>query len=299
MRWYVEAIKRTLGFINGHPLARKHLLRAYFRFFIWQVKLRLNKDLQKVRFIGNTHFLAKKGLTGITGNIYAGLHEFPDMSFLIHFLTPEDVFFDVGANVGSYTILASGVCGARSLSFEPVPETFNILKKNVESNRLTHLVKTENRGVGGQSAMLKFSAKEDTTNHVIAFDENESNYVEVPVTDLNSFYPEYKPALIKIDVEGFETEVLNGGDSLLDDDRLKAIIIELNGSGLRYGFSDRDIHTKLASKNFKPYSYNPFNRYLEEMETFGKFNTIYIRDIESVIIKIKKAKSFKVFNEII
>ena len=295
----MEAIKRTFRFINGHPLARKHLIKAYLRFFSWQIRLRFNNDLQKVRFIGNTHFLAKRGLTGITGNIYAGLHEFSDMGFLLHFLTPEDVFFDVGANVGSYTILASGVCGARSLCFEPVPETYNILKKNVESNQLAHLVKIENKGVGSRSGTLKFSAKEDTTNHVITSDENESDYVEVPVTNLNRFYPQYKPALIKIDVEGFETEVLNGSDSILDDDGLKAIIIELNGSGSRYGFSDPDIHLKLLSKNFKPYSYNPFNRHLEEMKSFGNFNTIYIRDFENVIIKIKEAKSFKVFNEAI
>ncbi|RZK36079.1 MAG: FkbM family methyltransferase [Pedobacter sp.] len=293
----MKSIKRTFGFINKHPLAQKHLFRAYFKFIMWQTRFLLKKDLQPVKFIGNTLFLAKRGLTGVTGNIYTGLHEFYDMGFLLHFLRPEDLFFDIGANVGSYTILASGVCGAKTLSFEPLPETFSILRKNVALNRLENLVKLENKGIGSQPDMLKFSANEDTTNHVIAADEKGASYIEVPVTDLNSYYPNYQPTLIKIDVEGFETEVLNGGEKILDDEKLKAIIIELNGSGGRYGYSDHEIHLKLLTKNFKPYSYQPFERSLKELDRYGNFNTIYIRDLETVTAKVKAAKSFHAFNE--
>lgn len=127
------------------------------------------------------------------------------MSFTIwvptSFLKPEDVFFDIGANVGSYTMLALGVCGAKTLSFEPLPETFSILQKNVALNRLESLVRLEIKGIGSQPSMLKFSANEDTTNHVIAADETGASYIEVPVTDLNIYYPNNQPTLIKTDVE--------------------------------------------------------------------------------------------------
>jgi hypothetical protein len=43
----------------------------------------------------------------MSGNIYAGLHEFGDMAFVLHFLRAGDLFADVGANIGSYTVLAS------------------------------------------------------------------------------------------------------------------------------------------------------------------------------------------------
>ncbi|RZK39266.1 MAG: FkbM family methyltransferase [Pedobacter sp.] len=295
----MQSVNRTFGFINQHPLAQKHLFMAYLKFITWQIRLLFKKDLQPVKFIGNTHFLAKKGLTGVTGNIYTGLHEFYDMGFLLHFLKPNDVFFDVGANVGSYTILASGVCGAKTFSFEPLPETFSILQKNVALNRLESLVRLENKGIGSQPGILKFSANEDTTNHVIAADETGASYIEVPVTDLNCYYPNDQPTLIKIDVEGFETEVLNGGEKILDDERLMAIIIELNGSGGRYGYSDHEIHLRLLAKNFKPYSYHPLERSLKELDRYGNFNTIYIRDLKTVTAKVKAAKSFHVFNETI
>jgi len=43
-----------------------------------------------------------------------------DMGFLLHFLRKDDLFLDVGANIGSYTVLAGGAVGAKSISFEPV-----------------------------------------------------------------------------------------------------------------------------------------------------------------------------------
>lgn len=54
-------------------------------------------------------------MTGATGNIYVGLHEFEDMAFLLHVLRRTDLFVDVGANIGSYTILAGGAAGAKLL----------------------------------------------------------------------------------------------------------------------------------------------------------------------------------------
>ena len=63
-------------------------------------------------------------MTGITGNIYAGLHEFADMAFVLHFLRGRRPVRRCGrANVGSYTILVSGVVGCRTIAFEPDPIT--------------------------------------------------------------------------------------------------------------------------------------------------------------------------------
>ena len=53
-------------------------------------------------------------------NIYRGLFEYEDMLFLLHALRPENIFVDVGANVGAYTILSSKVVNAKSVAFEPM-----------------------------------------------------------------------------------------------------------------------------------------------------------------------------------
>lgn len=293
----MSAFKRTFGFIHRHPLASRHLFLAYFKWANWQIKSRLKPGLHKVRFIGQTYFLAKRRLTGITGNIYTGLHEFEEMGFLLHFLRPGDIFFDVGANVGAYTLLASAVCKAKSFAFEPAPSTFGLLKSNIMLNEIEHLVVLANKVAGKEKGSCPFSANEDTTNHVVTDKEENGHTIQVPVVALDDYYPAAKPVLIKIDVEGFETDVINGAHQILTDSSLKAIIIELIGGGARYGYNEEEIHKKLLSFKFKAYRYYPLERKIMETEKLGESNTIYLRDPDFVLHRIKDAKPFSLFNQ--
>ncbi|WPU98360.1 FkbM family methyltransferase [Mucilaginibacter sp. cycad4] len=294
----MNAIKRTLGFILSHPLGKKHPVKAIWRFVWWQVQSRLSKSKFIVKpFIGDVRFYAAKRLSGITGNIYTGLHEFHDMAFLLHFLKPGDTFFDIGANVGSYTLLASGITKANSVTLEPVKATFDILSRNIMLNNLQDKVKLINAGAGAAAGMIKFSADEDTGNHVVSEDETGKKTVEVPLITIDSLPDEYQPMLIKIDVEGFETEVLKGMTTILDSPALKAIIIELNGSGARYGFKDIDIHNLLLSKSFNAYYYDPFKRQLKSAPSYGTHNTIYCRDLSFVRDRVENAGAFKIMGE--
>lgn len=105
------------------------------------------------------------------------------------------------------------------------------------------------------------------------------------------------PILLKIDVEGFETEVLKGATNTISNENLKAIIIELNGSGLRYGCDEKLVHEKLMALDFYPYSYNPETKALDLLDGFGSLNTIYIRDIDFVKERVQTASKFKVLNQ--
>ena len=285
--------------IAKHPLAKRHKITAYFTFFRWQLSQIIFPGIRKVKFIGDTYLLANKGMTGATGNIYCGLHEFEDMGFLLHFLSSEDTFIDIGANIGSYTILASGVCGAKTIAFEPVPETFVYLENNIKVNGIAHLVSTHNEAVGAAAGKLKFTSGLDTVNHVLSGNEIcGSKVIEVNVNTLDSkLENNHSTLLVKIDAEGFETEVLNGMERTLNDKLLKAIIIELNGSGMRYGYSDKNIHAKLLANNFLPYQYDPFTRKLSSLNTFLETNTIYLRDYLFVEQRVTSAKKITVFSE--
>jgi FkbM family methyltransferase len=286
-------------FISTHPLGSRHTLLSISKFLRWQIAQFLKPGERQVVFTNKTSLLVKKGMTGATGNIYLGLHEFDDMGFLLHFLRPQDTFFDIGANVGSYTVLASGHCGAKTFSFEPIPTTCNALHKNIEVNKIGHLVTAKNVGLGNEESILRFTKSMDTVNHVIA-DGNSANEesLEVKVITGDSILKETEcPALIKIDVEGFETPVLNGMDNILNNKNLKAIIIELNGSGFRYGFDEMEIHKKLLVLNFNAYNYNPFTRKLIAQDTYGNANTIYLRDIKFVQERLASAEKINIFSE--
>lgn len=219
------------------------------------------------------------------------------MGFLLHFLRKDDVFFDVGANVGAYTLLASGVKKAKSIAFEPSKNTNQLLRNNIALNNLQQVVNCMEVGVGAKEKTLWFTENEDTTNHVL--NEPEKNSDKIEIIPLDSFYPNFTPTLIKIDVEGFEAEVLSGSQNILKSNELKAIIIELNGSGLRYGYEDNDIHETLLKAGFLPYAYNPFKRSLELLRIYGAYNTLYIKDFAFVSERISTAEPFNVFNETI
>ncbi len=297
----MEKFKRTFGFILKHPLAKKHPVEAIIRLLIWQVQTNANPSKLFIKkFLPGLHFFARKGLTGITGNIYTGLHEFNDMGFLLHFLRPGDIFFDVGANVGSYTLLASGICRAKTIAIEASENTAAITQKNIDLNQLKDKVILMNAAAGAQKGTLTFSKNEDTTNHIISADEQTNTDVEtVKVISVDSLTLTEGPALIKIDVEGFETEVLRGMVNTLQQPSLKAIIIELNGSGARYGFNEEQIHQTLLLNNFKPHQYNPFERELSMLSSFGNYNTIYCRDIEFINQRVHTARAFKIMSETI
>ena len=285
--------------VNKHPLASKHKLKAYFNFFNWQITQAVKPRLRRISFVGNTSLLVKKGMTGATGNIYFGLHEFEEMSFLLHFLNEADTFYDVGANIGSYTILAAGVCGAKVCSFEPVPNTFQFLKENVSVNKLNESVTPYMVAVGAGKGIIKITDTFDTVNHVVEDNwVNQNAGIDVPVISLDDVATKDYPALIKIDVEGYETEVLNGMNAILKESTLKAIIIELNGSGNRYGYHEDLIHEKLLKHAFLPYTYDGFDRKLILLNHYRNLNTIYIRDIEIVQQRLKNSPLVKIFNRI-
>lgn len=106
--------------------------------------------------------------------------------------------------------------------------------------------------------------------------DEDTDITEVPVDTLDNTLAGETPALIKIDVEGFETEVLNGAASILASPGLKAIIIELNGAGNRYGFDDKDIHRLLLNHGFKTMQYTPFARELKYAQLNTEHKTLYL-----------------------
>jgi FkbM family methyltransferase len=288
----VREIKQVLNFLSHHPIARRRRLRCFTTYLGFQFTQRISPKTRRYKFVNDTVLLAKRGAHGLTGNIYAGLAEFSDMSFLLHVLQPGDRFADVGSNAGVYSILASGVRGAESWAFEPVPRTLEMLKENVLANDLGGLVHVVNKGLGERPGVLRFTVTLDSVNHVVV-DGSEEVGIEVEVSTLDNEVTDAID-LMKLDVEGFELPVLRGGKKILEDRSLKAVIVELNGSGKRYGYNDRDIHNFLLAMEFRPYGYEPFGRHLVKLQTFNDDgNTLYLRDMQWVEGRIREAEPFR------
>lgn len=291
---------KTIKTILRHPLNQQNKLSALMTFFKRGVVIRLHHHPMVYPFLENTSLVVEKGMSSAELQIYTGLYDLHEMLFLTHYLRPGDTFVDVGANVGVYTLLAAGVAGANAVSFEPIPSTFAKLSRNVAYNVLTDRVDLRNLGVGDKEETLVFTNNLDATNHVVS-DENElaGATTKVPVDTLDHLLTGKKANFLKIDVEGFEANVINGAPGTLGSPDLKVIIMETNGLSDQYEFGQNYLHNKLLSLGFAPYSYDAFKRSLQEISTTGAQNTIYLRDPGFVKERIQSARKIRFRNMLI
>jgi FkbM family methyltransferase len=279
------AIINIANFIATHPLTRDQKLRALGRFVRWQAQSRLQREVI-VPWIEGTLLAVRRGMAGATGNIYCGLHEFEDMAFLLHFLRPEDAFADIGANIGSYTVLASGVCRAKSFAFEPDPTTFAALSRNIALNRLNAIVDCRECALGSQVGKIDLTVGLDTVNRVVTDKTGPTRVVAMDTLD-NGLAGE-RPSLIKLDVEGFESEVLKGAGRTLSCYELKAVITE-----------DRSpaVTSALQAAGFVEHSYDPFTRKLDtEQRRHQRQNSLFVRDHDFVQQRLIGATRVRILN---
>jgi FkbM family methyltransferase len=279
-----------------HPLTRPRPLAAFARFLCWQALSRIDRGVHIRPFVNGTKLAIRHGMHAATANIYVGLMEFEEMGFALHLLRSGDLFVDVGANVGTYCVIASGACQARTLAVEPNPATLAALERNVELNGLGPLVRIERMAAGAQAGAVSITTSLDSLNHVADAGETAPT-VTVAVDTLDHLLGHDVPILIKIDVEGYESAVLEGAQRLLADPGLKALIVELNGSGARYGAADAAIHASLIGQGFAPCRYDPRARRLDPMPSFGTHNTIYVRDMAFVVERLANAPAFTVLGQ--
>lgn len=245
-----------------------------------------------VEFPNRTRLLVSPRMKGAAHYIAPRLCEFEEMAFVAHFLRPGQLFVDVGANVGAFTILASGVAGARTIAFEASPDTFEMLVRNIRLNGLEGRAKAVHAAVGRDEGVTQFSIGLGTENYV-ARDVAAGKSVTVKMTTLDKELAETPPDLLKVDVEGFETEVFAGASKTLRYSGLQAIIIERNNMGARYGFDEAPLHREIQQRGFLPCGYNPFTRCLSAVADGTRQNIIYARDIAAANAKLQTAPAFR------
>lgn len=298
---YLRRMNSSLRYISSHPLSKDHVRSAYLRYFTFYFFQLINGNSpRKFTLLENVKYFASIGEAGIVGNIYTGLDDFEEMAFLLHFLKSEDLFIDVGANVGVYSLIASGICRSKSIAIEPIPLTFDKLKANIKLNGLEKLVECQNVGLGPEEAVLNFTILPNSVWNHVAENTGSPGTSQIPVTTLPLdllLTNGKRPTMIKIDVEGYEMAILKGAKKSLEDEKCKAIIVELNGSGEKYGYKDEQVYLHLISNAFFPFAYEPFTRALKPLNQSAlKRNTIFIRDVESVLSRINDAPKRRVLS---
>jgi len=270
---------QLLFYVWKHPSNRGAGLSALLRIIRWQISSRLMPSLISIPFLNGTHLFAKRGMTSASSVWYCGLYDYEEMSFLSHYLKPGNLFVDIGANIGAYSILAASV-GAKVIAIEPIPSTFKNLERNILLNNFKDYVEVMNIAISNKKKNLRLSSNVDALNHVLIDGESTQQSIEVRSDKLDDILNGRVPQFLKIDVEGFETNVVESAEKTFANKGLLGVIIELIGAGKNYGFNEDILHQKILSFGFDTYSYCPQKRELLSLKgkRNRKKNTLYLRN---------------------
>jgi len=141
---------------------------------------------------------------------------------LLRELGPDDIFWDIGADEGLYTCLASEkITNGSVVAFEPHPVRRNRLERNLERNRLTAILRTE--ALTNTNGTAEFGYAIQTDNK-----DGEFTATLRMGDDLVSEEKVCHPSVLKIDVEGAEYEVIQGMKSTLSSSECRLVYCELH-----------------------------------------------------------------------
>jgi FkbM family methyltransferase len=151
-----------------------------------------------------------------TANFWYGTFEKEKVRRYVSFLEPESVVYDVGANVGYYTLI-SAARAAHVYAFEPVPMIADLLERHLALNHVRNcIVSREAVGAGpGETRFTPVNGRNNGSGHF-----STDGPLTVKITSLDEFSRNHPPPnLIKMDIEGAEVMALQGASRTISASR--------------------------------------------------------------------------------
>lgn len=265
-----EAVTRVSAFLRqGRNVALSG------RYLLWHAR---HRNLPGRVEIAAGMSVAVRGFAhGMEVKTYMLIHEFHDLAFVAHFLRPGDLFVDVGANVGVYSI-AAAVAGADSIAFEPDADTAALLRETVRHNGLGTLINVREVALGSEPGEVSFTSGLDTQNHVTA-DAGPGTRV-IRMETLDSSLAGAPATMLKLDVEGYEPHILQGAVATLAQPGLEAVLTENRGDvvlGL------------LRQAGFVEASYDWHKRQVGPVRPHDHMNGLFVRDMAKAQERVRTA----------
>jgi FkbM family methyltransferase len=196
------------------------------------------------------------------------------MDWISHF-DNGDVLFDIGANVGIYSLWAALSRKCHVISFEPESQNFSLLCQNIGLNNLGHLIRPLNVAASdhcGLDKLVLSTTQAGGAEHGIEESSETKNYQWSQVDTIDNTIQRFdlpQPNHVKIDVDGIEPLVLNGMVNQLSGDELKTIQVEIERGSLDEKnifayMKNFNFHLKSKSRSelFSNTAYSKFENYL-------------------------------------
>jgi FkbM family methyltransferase len=186
---------------------------------------------------------------------FRGEYDAPEAALLRRVLRAGDFVVDAGAHVGWYTILMASIVGPQGCvwAFEPVPSTQEMLSANIALNADAP-IRVFSVALGSSSGETDIHTFDGLpTGHASVSALGRDDYIthRVERTTLDEII-ERRPALLKLDVEGSELEVLRGAAALLSSEAAPMVLMEANQeTTTAVGHCMTDIYAELTGHGFR------------------------------------------------
>ena len=223
--------------------------RTAYRF----VTSRLKSGLVEVQ--GHRMFLDSQDSLGL---LTTGVIEPAETELVKGEIKEGDVVLDIGANIGYYTLIFARLVGekGRVFAFEPDPDNFALLKRNVQLNGYRNVILVQ-KAVSNETRKARLFLRERGKGYQTMIDLHDGrNFIEIEAVRLDDYFAGYQGAVdfIKMDIEGTEVGAIQGMLSLLNKNRSLKILTEFWPYGLkRFGVEPGDYLELLLKHGFRLY----------------------------------------------
>lgn len=210
------------------------------------IKINLNKSIKGKIYLHSTpishsFFLSKSRLS-------------PDIMLFREFIKKGDMVLDIGANVGTFSILFSQLCNETGIvfSFEPTKKVFKYLLENINLNNINNIIPI-NAAISDVNGILSLVENEYSDEQNYLSKNKKNNSSRVLSLRLDFFFSNIKADsldFLKIDTEGAELLVLKSLGKKIQN--VKVIYFEFNSDNYsRFNYTKKDIIKFLKKNNFE------------------------------------------------
>ena len=229
------------------------LVKSYEKY----ASIRYSRKFDQILEFRNSSFVIGKDIT-LFPSVFLGVYDEKELDVLLGLEFPEEmIFWDVGANVGIYSVLFGKKFPAgKVIAFEPNVSLHVLLTQNLDLNgvnnvRIENFALSNAKGVG-QIEISKGRAGAGKIKSTLAEDYEDKSFPIITGDMYVKVFPEAIPSLIKIDVEGHEPEVIEGLSHVLRQYK-PVLMIEVFGN--LWDLNREEIWDQMLNDLFKIYGH--------------------------------------------
>lgn len=273
MKISLKIYKTIRAVFGGYGIAKLPLIKVAHKFALKNLK-------SNSAFVqGHKMFLDPRDSLNLSID---GIYEEYETELVKKEIKRGDVILDLGANIGYYTLIFAKLVGesGKVFAFEPDPDNFALLKKNVENNGYQNVVLI-NKAISDKTGKLKlYINKEDNKgDHRIHDWHDGRESIEIESIKLDDYFKNYngKIDFIKMDIQGAEFEAVQGMFHLLNNNQNVKILSEFWPVGLKRSGVEPLLYLELLlQKGFKIYELNKSLKKLIPVDTNNILKTYTI-----------------------